>query len=110
MSGWKDALDNTLPPLVVGCTNCGGMNTHQRRVIVHFRDHEDGAGRAVTVVDGNPLVEVRRLASDSAEFEGRRDDVIVELECESCQATTAIRIMQHKGETQFSYLKNEGAA
>lgn len=81
----------------VCCANCDHEFTYQKTVVVHLRDMEDGPGKAVEVNRDGVLE--RRLPKDSKLWAGRRDDIVIALDCENCDEPSELVIQQHKGQT-----------
>lgn len=86
------------------CPECGGDYLHQSGVEVYFRDREDaGAGLHVTVQtegvvsDRSPTMRTDRSMNGNPSI--YRDGTTVRFWCEDCDATVAMHIVQHKGNT-----------
>ena len=78
------------------CPACGWMYLHHSRVEVYDAEKEDALTGLHVTVDGE-------RASVSTDLTGnpsaRRHGLTILLECERCQATSELRLAQHKGHT-----------
>lgn len=96
---WPDRVVGDYEPdwgTLLRCAGCGGDWTHQGRVEVFERHHEDSPhGTHVTVHGARVSVDDRMVGNPS----GRRQGLTILLSCENCDAGTEVLVWQHKGQT-----------
>ena len=82
---------------ILQCPKCSSNFTHNSKVNIIFRQKEDGDGVDTTVTRSSftscPII--------SDKIEGRRDNIYIHFDCESCQHNIILHIQQHKGQTRL---------
>jgi hypothetical protein len=96
----------------LACPKCKNNYLHQVRVVVEFRESEDGSALRTTATGGMPptmgkeeppRVQVGWVPGDASA--GRRDNVYVEFWCELCEGfRPTLLIQQHKGVTRMGWV------
>jgi len=81
------------------CPACGGQSLHQGLVAVFYRDQED-APATVTIVHANDVTQVPNAKNSPS---ARRDGVLIDMECENCEAISKFAVWQHKGSTYMAW-------
>lgn len=88
------------------CPSCGSDNLHQQRALLFGRSEDaNGTIESFSFPDGDN----ERLANAPASmFPGRRQAVLIEFWCESCEdaGRWMLRIMQHKGSTFVEWVRS----
>lgn len=77
------------------CPNCGSDYMHQRSVSVYFRASEDSELGKFIKCSSDSVHEISGANNPSR----RRDGLLVQLDCEQCNADPELAILQHKGQT-----------
>lgn len=75
-----------------GCTNC---NLHQKKVSTFWRVEDAERGIRVVSQFVHTLVDKEMHGNPSP----RRDGILIDFECEHCDAEPRLSIFQHKGTT-----------
>ena len=86
------------------CPNCSGENLHQERVTAYFR-HEDSDVGMVAEVDRDTVRADANGDCLTGNPSSRRDGMVISFSCESCNVMPSLAIIQHKGVTNFEWLK-----
>jgi hypothetical protein len=81
------------------CPGCGGVHLRQRIVVAHVRMAEDEAHVRATVAMGGHV----NVRLGGGEPSGRRDDVAVGFDCETCGGEHSLEFVQHKGVTKVAW-------
>jgi hypothetical protein len=81
------------------CPSCGGGNLHHLTVTAENRDTEDGP--ATRVVSRGKTVTVDRTENPA----NRRSNLYVDFDCETCEATPRLELIQHKGSTYLRWIE-----
>jgi hypothetical protein len=83
------------------CPYCGHNYLHHKNVIVYNRDHEDSNhGLVVHSMDGSITIDDDLNGNPS----GRRNGVLIYLECENCGNTYKLALYKHKGVTYLHWV------
>lgn len=83
------------PSGVLSCPNCASSNLHQTSSSVFFRDNEDAVTGKFFRIDKSKVEKTFGDKNPSL----RRDGLLIEFECEQCDADPILAIYQHKGFT-----------
>lgn len=83
------------------CSNCNEGYTHHTNVTAYVRDKEDAEIGMVFGTDRAGSFTLR--SSMGRNPSPRRNGIRIKVECEQCEGTTELQIIQHKGQT---YLLN----
>jgi len=78
------------------CPCCYESDIHQDKVVVEWRNEEDGDGKRITSGDErSPTIEHIK----SKGLANRRHNIYIRLWCEHCETRSYLQIVQHKGKT-----------
>lgn len=80
---------------VLNCPNCTSNNLHQVSASVFFRDAEDSDTGKFFRIDSTKAEKTFGDKNPSS----RRDGLLIEFECEQCDADPILAVYQHKGFT-----------
>lgn len=81
------------------CPSCGNEFLHQHTVSVFFRDAEDSKTGKFTRCSGQKIETIGGSENPSP----RRDGLLLQFFCETCNADPELAIYQHKGSTYFEW-------
>ena len=92
----------TLDGRMLECPYCHCLYLHQGRVEVFNRSMEDSAEGLHVTIEGQEIVTNRRMHRNPS---SRRQGLIINFECEECDAKILMLISQHKGNTWVNYVR-----
>ena len=81
------------------CPNCGNEFLHQHSVSVFFRDAEDSKTGKFARCTSKQIATI----DDEDNPSPRRDGLLVQFSCETCNADPELAIYQHQGETYVQW-------
>jgi hypothetical protein len=81
------------------CPACGEPNMHQRKVSIFWRTEDAEEGNHVVSQFGHTLTDISMHGNPSP----RRDGIVIDFECETCDAEPRLSIVQHKGATVMAW-------
>ncbi len=87
-------LDDSL-----NCPVCENPFLHQRKVSIFWRTEDAEEGNRVVSQFGQTLTDTSMHGNPSA----RRDGILIDFECELCDADPRLSIVQHKGATIMAW-------
>lgn len=84
---------------VLYCPYCNSENLRQMLVEVNWRVCEDGDGEKI--ISSNGATHIYQVSN--LNIPGRRHYISILFDCENCQKTPVLGIVQHKGSTQVRW-------
>jgi len=78
------------------CPLCESDYVHFRRVVVHAAPKEDADGTEI-IVENDSSLTAKPCARSGFAGRGRRNDVVIELDCENCGRASSVELREHKG-------------
>lgn len=85
----------TIDDDVLVCPSCGESYLHQTEVTTYWRDEDANTGLRNISSAKRSLVDDSMAGNPS----DRRQGLTIRFDCESCDATPVLTIVQHKGNT-----------
>ena len=86
------------------CPHCGDVFLHQYKTEIFDRDEDDLKGLHVTTDRNDGLKVNLDLKNNPSQ---RRDGLRIHFFCEVCNASSALEIYQHKGQTFVKFYKKK---
>lgn len=83
----------------LNCPACDNPFLHQRKVSIFWRVEDAEEGNHVVSQLGHTLADTSMHGNPSP----RRDGIVIDFECETCDAEPRLSIVQHKGATLMGW-------
>jgi len=86
--------------IILACPHCGEAFLHQYKTEIFDRDEDDIEGLHVITDREKGIIIKKDLEGNPSK---RRDGLRIHFFCEICQASCALEIYQHKGQTFVNF-------